>query len=189
MIGKPVTPNGWVVPSQIVGDLVTLPLTNMTLSGDSISFDEVCIEGIDIRDISALVWFDCNGKETDVIRRICEISTVKYELRKDCICLTPCFVFEGEQCPQSPEIDTMALLCDDPCQRWADLEYVCLQSGSGQILSGLSADGKSEQYQKLDKDLLQKKLEEAKAECLRCNPCFKPHLPRRQRSIAVGKFR
>jgi hypothetical protein len=191
LIGKPVTIETvslWQLASEMCGVLAVIELQGMTLEGDSIKFDPVEFDGINYRQISALVWYDSNRKPTDIIRRVCEPSEMSATHGDNSFCISPCFIFEGEHCPEQPQVDTMAELCIDPCQRWADLEYICLQAASGQITSGLSFDSKSQNFSKPDIELLREKTEEYKQLCLKCNPCFKPEMSRRLRCSPVGKI-
>lgn len=179
IIGKPVDENQtklWAVPSDMECVLATAELFNINIRGNLITADPICFEGIHCSMVAGAILYECNNSDEDCTRCYDIPLKMHFEQTEDGFCIYPCFEDGCDDCEDDDDPDYMALLCEDPCQKWARLNYQLEELVAGYTLQSASRNGRSKAFNVNMKEQcakLERMIAVARNQCYLCNPCFK----------------
>lgn len=175
VIGKPVTRamvDKWCSVDDMVSVLALEQVQNGVISGNSIKYDEICID-IDCAAVAGIVIIvHEDGEEVPDLRwRQFPINEGAWCERDGKLCLSLCVDIIDDCCDVEPEPEPVLKPWKaDWCQRWCEL-----QAKLDKMLEGattqVSAFGRSKSSQRFEQwmcEKLEQQIREAKNKCLAC---------------------
>lgn len=178
IIAKPCTPDivrGWALRTEIEAVLDSGPLVNVCPRGNKLLADPITFPDLDCTLVAGAVLYECNNDPHDETRSYDVPLTMPWTQNEDgSLTFHPCFDDGAPAgCVETTEPDYVSYLCEDPCKRWARLEYKLEELVSGMDLAGGQSQGRSKQFNvnlKAQCDKLEKMIARAKLRCIKCNP-------------------
>lgn len=125
IIGKPVTGemvDQWVSVDDMVSVLSMTELSNGALCGNSIKFDEICVD-VDCMAVAGIVIIEEKDGEQQADLRFRQFPVTSPWCERDGqFCISTCIHIADDCCPVKEVVEKPHPLCIDWCARWYELQ-------------------------------------------------------------------